>query len=325
MDTSTHLTTTTTSTTIAPAAGDSLDLIPAWTPEPNRTLVNEWLRSKRSAHTRDAYAHDITQFWLFLLNPTRPLHAALDQVTLTDIQDYALALEHSDLSSSSQMRKLATVKSLFTFAHRVGALRFNVAAAQPLPAVEDTLAERILTSAQIQHMLFAAKQSGNPRNYMLLLLLYGSGCRCEEACNLQWRNIQEREQAGQITVYGKGRKTRAIPLHQFVWDELMRYQKASVAPDAYVFPSRQVKLIDGKPSYRMDESSAWRVVKAIAALAGIPNASTHWLRHAHATHAMDAGAPLRLIMAIMGHADLRTPAKYQHVRPEASTSQYLPF
>ncbi len=324
MDTSTRLTT---STTIAPVANDSLDLIPAWTPEPNRTLVNEWLRSKRSAHTRDAYAYDITQFWLFLLNPTRPIRTALDQVTLTDIQDYTALLAHPDskLSSSSQMRKLAAVKSLFTFAYRVGALRFNVAAAQPLPAVEDTLAERILTSAQIQHMLFAAKQSSNPRNYMLLLLLYGSGCRCEEACNLQWRNVQEREQAGQITVYGKGRKTRAIPLHQFVWDELMRYRPASATPDAYVFPSRQVKLIDEKPNYRMDESSAWRVVKAMAVRAGIPKASTHWLRHAHATHAMDAGAPLRLIMAIMGHADLRTPAKYQHIRPEDSTSQYLPF
>lgn len=86
------------------------DLAPAWTPEPNRTLVTEWLRSKRSAR-------DITEFWLFLLNPNRPMCTSLDQVTLTDIQDYTLVLEHSNLSSSTQMRKLAAVKIGIPLAH----------------------------------------------------------------------------------------------------------------------------------------------------------------------------------------------------------------
>src|SRR5258708_990614 len=304
----------------------SVDLAPAWTPETNRGLVTAWLRSKRSPHTRDAYTHDIAEFFLFLLNPNRPLRAALDQVTLEDIQDYAAALEQSSLSSASQQRKVATVKSLFTFAHKLGLLKVNVAAAQPLPAVEDTLAERILSTAQIQHMLYEAKQSSSPRNYLLLLTLYGSGCRCEEVCNLQWRNVQARDEAGQITVYGKGRKTRAIPLHAFVWNALLTAKPADAHPDDYVFPSRQTTIQDdGSASRRLDESQVWRIVKAIATKAGIPNASTHWLRHAHATHSMDAGAPLRLIMEILGHAHLSTAPTYKHILPPASTSHYLPL
>lgn len=309
-----------------PAPSPHVDLAPSETPSVYRTLINEWLRSKRSVHTQIAYARDIAAFFIFIMAPEREIpRTSLDQVRLSDIQDYALQLEQSGWASSTQMRKMAAIKSLFTFLYRAGALPVNVAAAQPLPAIEDTLAERILSPAQIQNMLYEAKQNSSARNYTLLLLLYGSGCRCEEICNLQWRNVQAREESGQITVYGKGRKTRAIPLHQFVWDALMVYKPMGVAPEEYVFQSRQLTMHDGHLSRRLDEGQVWRIVKQIAAKAGIPAASTHWLRHAHATHAMDQGAPLRLIMAIMGHADLRTPAKYQHVRPDASTSYYLPF
>jgi site-specific recombinase XerD len=69
-------------------------------------------------------------------------------------------------------------------------------------------------------------------------------------------------------------------------------------------------------------SQIWRIVKHIATKVELPAASTRWLRHAHATHSMDAGAPLRLIMA-MGHADLRTPARYQYVRFNLALSASL--
>lgn len=83
---------------------------------------------------------------------------------------------------------------------------------------------------------------------------------------------------------------------------------AHATQEEYVFPSRQVTTRDGVPSPR---SGAW----SSRSPAGIPGASTHWLRHAHATHSMDAGASLCLIMAIMGRADPLTPARYQYVRP----------
>jgi integrase/recombinase XerD len=153
----------------------------------------------------------------------------------------------------------------------------------------------------------------------MLLLLYGSGIRCAELCGLQWEDVQETAAGGQITVLGKGSKPRSIPLHKVVWDELIGLRPEDADTKDYVFASRRLSAHQG----RLSETQVWRIVKEYAVKAGIKNASTHWMRHAHATHAMEKGAPLRLIQETLGHADLRTPSRYQHVRPDASSSQFL--
>ena len=67
-----------------------------------------------------------------------------------------------------------------------------------------------------------------------------------------------------------------------------------------------------------------RVVKAAAARAGLPPAlSAHWLRHAHASHALDRGAPVSLVQATLGHASVATTGRYLHVRPNDSSARYL--
>jgi integrase/recombinase XerD len=66
------------------------------------------------------------------------------------------------------------------------------------------------------------------------------------------------------------------------------------------------------------------IVKEAAERAGInPAASIHWLRHAHAWHALDNGAPLTLVSATLGHADLKTTSVYAHARPGESSGRYL--
>ena len=151
-------------------------------------------------------------------------------------------------------------------------------------------------------------------NRSTLLLLYGSGIRCAELCGLQWMDVQETSQGGQITVLGKRQKTRSIALHLTVWQALVAFRPPDASPDAYVFQSRQAPHISS--------TQVWRIVSTIARRAGI-KASTHWLRHAHATHAMENHTPLKVIQETLGHADLRTPSRYQHVRPETSSSLSL--
>jgi integrase/recombinase XerD len=185
---------------------ESLALVPLETPEQDHTIVREWLRSKRSQHTQRAYGRDIA---IFYERVPKPLH----QVTLTDVQDYAdwLASEHTEVSTVSRM--LATVKSLLTFAKDTGYIPFNPGKALQLPQGKDKLAQRILSQAQVQRMLYVAEKSGNERNDMLLLLLYSSGIRCAEVCGFQWMDVQETSTGGQITVLGKRQKTRSIALH----------------------------------------------------------------------------------------------------------------
>jgi site-specific recombinase XerD len=68
----------------------------------------------------------------------------------------------------------------------------------------------------------------------------------------------------------------------------------------------------------------WRIVRAAARRAGIAgDVSPHWLRHAHASHPLDRGAPIHLVQATLGHADLRTTSKYTHARPNDRSARYL--
>src|SRR5262249_60616727 len=109
----------------------------------------------------------------------------------------------------SRARTLAAVKSLFGFCHRQRYLPVDSAAELTLPSYENRLAERILAEEDVQRMLAAETE---PRDRILVRLLYPAGLRVSEACSLLWRNLHARGEAGQITVFGKNGRARAIPL-----------------------------------------------------------------------------------------------------------------
>jgi len=78
------------------------------------------------------------------------------------------------------------------------------------------------------------------------------------------------------------------------------------------------------PGHALTERAVNFIVKAAARRAGVnPAASVHWLRHAHASHAIDNGAPITLVSATLGHADLKTTSVYAHARPGESSGRYL--
>jgi site-specific recombinase XerD len=79
-----------------------------------------------------------------------------------------------------------------------------------------------------------------------------------------------------------------------------------------------------RPGQPLTERAVNYIVKDAAKRAGVnPAASVHWLRHAHASHAIDNGAPITLVSATLGHADLKTTSVYAHARPGESSGRYL--
>lgn len=143
----------------------------------------------------------------------------------------------------------------------------------------------------------------NPRNHAILLLLYRAGLRAHELCNLQWRHVQERDDAGQLAIFGKSKKTRFVLLDRDTWHELQMLKPFTVTPETYVFQSRQARSRKGETQHRMDESMIHRIVSRAAYRAGIAvylnekgdsqsHVSPHWMRHTHATHSLENGAPL---------------------------------
>jgi integrase/recombinase XerD len=265
-------------------------------------LVGFWLHG-HSAHTQRAYRRDAERFLAFV---ARPLH----EVTLGDVQAFADSL---DGKPASRARTLAAIKSLLSFAQRTGYLPLNVGAAVKLPPRRDTLAERILTEADVHRMLALEHDR---RNKTMLRLLYVAGLRVSELAGLRWRDLQERAEGGQVTAFGKGAKTRTVLLPAAVWRELQAMRNGS-SLDAPVFPSRSV-------GGHLHPTSIERVVFAAARRAGVKGkVSPHWLRHSHATHALERGAPIHLLAATLGHASVATTGRYLHARPADSSSRYL--
>jgi integrase/recombinase XerD len=275
--------------------------------EQDELFLKTWMHGK-SEKTQKAYLSDIAKFYAFVNEP-------LQGVTLADVQEFEDSLSY--LKPSTQARHVACVKSVLSFAQKTGYIQFNVGAAVRLPKIEDRLAERILSEQQIAKM-FALET--NTRNHAILILLYRAGLREAELCDLQWRHVQERNEAGQIAVYGKGKKTRFVLLDQETWQELVALKKPNAAGDEYVFQSRQ----STNGSRRLDESQIHRIVHTAARRAGITgNVSPHWMRHAHATHSIENGAALTLVKETLGHKSIQTTAKYVHVRPSESSTKFL--
>lgn len=274
--------------------------------ESDQHLIDLWLHG-RSRHTQRAYRKDARRF---LEAVEKPLH----RITLGEIQEYAGLLIESGLEPSSVYRSMSAVKSLFAFGHRLGYLPYDVARPLRLPALRDGLAERILEETDVLRMIAL---EGMPRNKAILLTLYAGGFRVAELCSLKWSDLQNRDQAGQITVFGKGGKTRTVLMPQTVWNALMAL-RGEAKENAPVFRSRK--------GGHLDESQVWRIVRKASKRAGIEKeVSCHWLRHAHASHALDRGAPIHLVQATLGHSSVATTGKYLHARPTDSSSRYLPF
>lgn len=264
-------------------------------------LLALWLHG-RPASTQLAYRTDIARFTAFVGKPLRT-------VTLGDVQGFADSLAEKSLATKARM--LSSVKSLFAFAHRLGYVQFDVGRPLRLPARKSTLAERIMNEADT-HRVIALEP--NARNRVLLRLLYASGVRVSELCGLKWRDLQERSEAGQVTVFGKGGKTRTILLSVATWQELLTLR---AGPDDPVFSSR-------KGRGHLDRSQVLRIVQKAARRAGvIGTVSPHWFRHAHASHALDRGAPIHLVQATLGHSSVATTGRYLHARPTESSSKYL--
>jgi site-specific recombinase XerD len=268
-----------------------------------RELVELWLSLKTSPHTRRAYAFEVARF-------LRDLGKPLAVASLADVQGWV-----GDLAGkpATVNRAVTAIKSLISFGHETGYLPFNVAAAVKLRPRRDDLAQRILDEDAVGKLIATAQG----RDRVLLKLLYLSGARVSEICGLRWRDVVARVEGGQVTLFGKGGRTRTVLLPATAWADLTALRNGANLEDP-IFASR-------KGRGQLDPSQVRRIVYAAAVKAGLPQkVSPHWMRHAHASHALDRHAPIHLVQATLGHTSVATTGRYLHARPTESSSLYLP-
>ena len=283
----------------------------------DQQLVQLWLRryGKSGApltetHTQKAYRRDSGLF----LGALELQGVSLAGATVRHVLE-ALEGLGEGVSLETHRRRISSIKSLLAFGHTTGYLRYNVGATIRPPRQLDHLAERILSREQV-FLMVAACPEGPQRT--LLRFLYFSGARVSEASQVRCGQVHAREGGRvQVTIHGKGGKTRHVLLPPGVSGALTLLLGQ---PDDYLF--RFLTPRAGVAASRA--KAAWRLVSHTAVAAGIHgHVSPHWMRHAHASHALDQGAPLHVVQATLGHASPAITGRYLHVRPGASSSEYL--
>ena len=284
--------------TTAITTTDSAAIIPADTTDSR--LIEMWLHG-RTENTGQQYRRIVARFFAQVAKP-------LQTVNLSDLQAWA-----DTLTGTPHTRKahIDTVRSLFSFALKTGYIRLNPAAALQSVKTPDKVKGKVLAEREVIALVNAAD---NDRDLALLQCLYSAGGRVSEICALTWKDVVPTPDGGaELLLFGKGGKNRSAKVSADT-HRLLQAQRRYAEDTAPVFTTRTGSAID--------RVMAHRVIKEAAQRAGIKKAvSAHWLRHSHASHALERGANPAAVQEQLGHASLATTTRYAHATN--SSADYL--
>lgn len=263
-------------------------------------LVELWL-SGRPETTRESYEYTWKSFAAFLAERKIGLRE-------TKVADVVAWIETLQGAVSSQGRHVSVLKSLLTYAHQTGYTVFNVGKAIRCPKQPDLVHERIVDEETIQDVI---KHAESDRDRALVMLFYYSGGRVTEVCSLRFRDIRG---TNVIFTRTKGSKVRSVPIPTFVVDALKTLRQPGDKDDTFIFRSYRGRSLS--------RGTAYYIVRQITDAAAT-QMSPHWFRHAHASHTLDAGAPIHLVQKCLGHTNVATTSRYLHVKPDQGASRFL--
>lgn len=220
-----------------------------------------------------------------------------------------LGAKWSGLAASTVARRASALRRFYRFLVDDGLRTDDPSEALPKPKLQRPL-PKVLSEADIEAIFERAGDkaaSGEPlarRNLALLELLYGSGLRASEVISLPRAAVREGQAF--LILRGKGSKERLVPISSRAEAAVRNWLQNVPASSPWLFPT-------GKK--HITRMRLFQLVREMAADAGIPpdRISPHVLRHAFATHLLSGGADLRVLQALLGHADIATTQIYTHV------------
>ncbi|HEY2891897.1 MAG TPA: tyrosine recombinase XerC [Dongiaceae bacterium] len=286
------------------AVGDLLEQIAEW---------RQWLAGERRAspHSLAAYERDLAAFLVFLAEH-HGATASLATLTKLDRGDLRAWLAHRSgrgLKASSTGRALSVLRGFYRFLARRKLVENAVVLGMKNPKLPRSV-PKALTQAEASDAIDnIGELSDEPwvakRDAALLTLLYGCGLRLGEALSLTRRD-QLAARAGRLTVTGKGRKQRIVPVLPIVAEALDDYVAAC--------PHRHDPLFLGVRGGPLNPRIVQDRLQRLRLLLGLPASATpHALRHSFATHLLAGGGDLRAIQELLGHASLSTTQRYTDV------------
>ncbi len=269
----------------------------------------EWERNL-SPRTLTAYRREVRRFAEFAgeeLGRKGP-----GEVGAGDVRAYLAHLRSSGLAPRSVQRALASLRSWFRFLHGEGLVAANPAELVPHPRVERRLPPTVPAEVIGRMLDGMADTAAGRRDRAILELLYGAGLRVGELVDLDLDDLDRGRRL--VRVSGKGRKERIVPFGTKALEAMEAY-----LPERALWRAGKV-LEDGDPLFvnqrgsRLSDRSVRRILNAaVTRTAGLYGLHPHALRHAFATHLLEAGMDLRAIQELLGHASLATTQIYTHV------------
>lgn len=253
-----------------------------------------------------AYRRDLEDVERFLLLRGKALVGA----GVDDYRGYLQSQTRAGRSTKTVSRRLAAIRVFLRYQAMQGAEVGAILQQLERPKPERSL-PKVLSRAQVNQLIGAPNPKSRlfSRDVAILELLYASGLRASELCELKLVDVNL--QVGCVRVLGKGNKERVVPVGQAAKEAISRYllecrPVLDRRSSDRVFLSRT-----GQP---MERVGLWMLVEKYGRSSGLlKEVSPHTLRHCFATHLLGGGADLRVVQELMGHSDVATTQIYTHV------------
>lgn len=275
-----------------------------------------------SPHTAKAYSRDLAGFTEFCdRHYGEWTWATVDRL---GIRGFLGELNRRGLATRSAARALSAVRSFYRYLQEHHGLVNNVARAAKVPKLEKRL-PTYLDRAQTGRLFEWAEsraggdEFGPTRDLAILELFYSTGIRLSELCGVNLEDLDLL--SDQVKVRGKGRKERIVPVGSRAVLALRRYLNIREPVVARPRTDRRAVFVS-RTGKRLAPRGVQRIVHGLLAGIGGDGLRVHSLRHTFATHMLDAGADLRAVQELLGHASLSTTQIYTHTSVERLKKVY---
>ena len=269
-----------------------------------------------SPHTCRAYRNDLEQFLGYLRDSASGLLRKGKKVDVRDVDNTVirsyLGFLYNNNQKSTIARKLSALRSFFRFLVKRGILNTNPAEAvltpkrgRPVPTylpVDEVF--RLLDGMKGESVLAL-------RNRAILETLYSTGVRVAELGGMDVRDVDF--DRGFVRVIGKGDKERLAPVGEKALTCIRGYLGKRCEATGYAIAGSEPLFLNNRGRRLSTRSIARFLEKVVLELGMLRPISPHGIRHTFATHMLDAGADLRVVQELLGHASLTTTQRYTHV------------
>lgn len=275
-----------------------------------------YYEKKLSQETKKNYFYDLSKYLSYLKNQM----LNVTKVTSKDACRY-LVFMYDSLDARSIARNITSLKSFYNYLIIEKKVKNNPWAVIDSPKITKRL-PNVLTVDEIDKLLdISLKTKFDYRNKAMLELMYSTGLRVTEVCNLTTRDINFNN--AYVKCFGKGSKERIIPLNDYVIHYLKEY--LDFRP---LFKGKENNdyLFLNNHGFKLTRQGFEKNLYKILREKGIDKKVTpHMLRHSFATHMINNGADLRSVQILLGHSDITTTTIYTHVSNEKIKKDYNEF